>query len=71
MADVIFLVLIFIGLVAFEVPGMVRSKESGELWAFLFLLTLGAIFSFLLAFDVQLPNPNQWIIDLCRRIFPF
>ncbi|MCL4426579.1 MAG: hypothetical protein M1553_14340 [Firmicutes bacterium] len=69
--EIILLILLFGGIVSFEVPGMVQRRETGELWAFSLLLLAGVILSFLVALNVRLPSPNQWIIDLFQQLFRF
>ncbi|KJS12325.1 MAG: hypothetical protein JL56_12930 [Desulfotomaculum sp. BICA1-6] len=55
------LTLIFLGIIAFEVPGLVRKKMWRELAAFSVLLVIGMIYSYGQVLDIPLPNPTKGI----------
>lgn len=58
---IILLVVIFIIIVAFEVPGMIKKKMWRELIAFSLLLLIGMALSFGQALKLPLPNPTRGI----------
>ncbi|KKM10283.1 hypothetical protein SY88_14590 [Clostridiales bacterium PH28_bin88] len=55
------LLLVFGGIIALEVPGLVRKQMWGELAAFGFLLALGMVLSVAEVLDIPLPNPTKFI----------
>ncbi|HPU36322.1 MAG TPA: hypothetical protein PL078_05060 [Bacillota bacterium] len=55
------LALIFIAIIALEVPGLVRKKMWRELTAFSVLLLIGMVLSFGQALKLPLPNPTRGI----------
>jgi len=55
------LTLIFLGIIALEVPGLVRKKMWRELAAFSALLIIGMIYSYGQVLEMPLPNPTRGI----------
>lgn len=51
--------LLFLGIIAMEVPCMAKNKLWRELVAFSGLLIVGMVYSFGLVFNWQLPNLRQ------------
>ncbi|MGB9803624.1 hypothetical protein [Desulfofundulus sp.] len=57
--EVALLVVIFILIIALQVPPLVKKKMWRELVAFSVLLLIGMIYSFGLALKIPLPNPAR------------
>ena len=57
--------LIFIGVLALELPYLVRNKLWREMAAFIFLLLIGIVYSFGLVLDRQVPS----LLDLMEMVF--
>lgn len=55
------LTLIFLTIIALEVPGLVKKKMWRELAAFSVLLVLGMIYSYGQVLNLPLPNPTRGI----------
>jgi len=55
---VIVVVLVFLVIIALEVPGLVKEKMWRELTAFAVLLSFGMALSIPQALGLQLPSPN-------------
>lgn len=64
---VIFLLVIFIGIILYEVPYLIRKKMWKELITFFMLLTGGFILNLLLVIGIKMPNPTT----LVETIFGF
>lgn len=64
--QVLLLVLVFVGVVLIEVPGLVRRRMYRELAAFLGLLAVAMVYSFGQALRWPLPNPAR-IIEAAFR----
>ena len=62
------LIFIFILIIFFEVPSLIRSKLWRELAAFSVLLTIGFVLSFLQVIGVKIPSPNNGIIFLVETV---
>ncbi len=60
--------LIFIGIIAFEAPGLVRKKLWRELAAFLGLLIIGMVYSYGQVLDLPLPNPTDLIVFIFKPV---
>jgi hypothetical protein len=58
------LIVFFIGITGYEVPGMVQKKQFRELAVFSGLLILGFVISILQIVGVTLPNPIKGIETL-------
>ncbi len=59
------IIIVFIGVILFEVPGLVRKKHWRELTVFSFFLLLGFIMALLLTIGVKIPSPfkaEQYLI---------
>lgn len=66
------LVLTFLAIIAWEVPGLLRKKLWRELAVFSTLWLLGFLLSFLLTVGVQLPNPTdgiEYLIKQAAKVF--
>lgn len=57
--------LLFLGIILWEAPGLVRKKMWPELAAFAAYLLLGMALSFPQALGVELPNPTR----ACEALF--
>jgi hypothetical protein len=55
------LAFVFVAIVAYEAPGLVRKKLWRELAAFTVLLVIGMVLSFGQALKLSLPNPARGI----------
>lgn len=55
------LTLIFLGIIAFEAPGLIKKKMWRELAAFSVLLIIGMIYSYGQVLNLPLPNPTKGI----------
>ena len=55
------LIFIFILIIFFEIPGLIRRKLWRELAAFSVFLTIGFVLSFLQVIGVKIPSPNDGI----------
>lgn len=65
MMNIVLLILIIVGIITFEVPGMIKAKARRELIAFSILLLIGSIYSFGYVLDIKTPNPTKYI----ERVF--
>ncbi|MGE5593249.1 MAG: hypothetical protein ACM3X3_06165 [Betaproteobacteria bacterium] len=66
--SVVLLVLAFIAMVAYEMPGIIRRRERGEFALFVALVLLGFMVSLFQAIGVPVPNPVRSIEFLTERI---
>lgn len=65
----IFLLLsVFIGVILFEVPSLIRKKQWRELIVFSILLSIAFVMALLQTIGVKLPNPSKGIDFLVRDI---
>ena len=51
------LIITFIGLILFEVPGLIREKSWRELAVYTFLISIAFVISLLEILNIKLPNP--------------
>lgn len=58
---ILVLSLIFLGIIAYEAPGLIRKKMWKELAAFSVLMLLGMIYSYGQVLNLPLPNPTAGI----------
>lgn len=56
---VIFLIGVMISF--FEIPALIKKKRWREITTYFLLLAVGLTLSFLVAFDVTIPSPIDWI----------
>jgi len=66
----VLLILAFAAIVAYELPGIIRRRERGELALFIALVVLAFTLSLLQTTGVPVPNPANGIEFLTRMIFP-
>ncbi len=64
----VLLVLLFISIILFEAPGLIREKMWGELAAFSVYLLIGMALSIPQAMGIRLPNPTKTIEALFRPL---
>lgn len=62
------LIVLFIGIILFEAPGLVKKKMWRELAAFAVYLAIGMGLSIPQALGVKLPNPTRAIEALFKPI---
>lgn len=62
------LVIAFIGVILFEVPGLIQNKHWRELAVFSILLLLGFILALLQTLGVKVPNLSMGIDFLIRDV---
>lgn len=65
---VFLLILTFVGIILFEVPGLIKKKMWRELAAFSFYLSIGMALSIPQALGIILPNPSKVIEVLIKPI---
>ncbi|WP_428909890.1 hypothetical protein [Niallia sp. Krafla_26] len=70
------ILVIGVAVILFEVPPLLKNKERRELTIFSLFLLTGITFNILLSFNVELPNPSDWLLklfspmdDFIERIF--
>lgn len=54
------LIAVFIGIILFEVPELIRNKYWWELAAFSFILSLAFAVSLLETLNIKIPNPVRY-----------
>lgn len=62
------LIIVFIGIALFEVPGLIRKKYWRELTVFSIFLLLAFILSLLQTIGVKIPNPTKGMQYLVKDI---
>ena len=67
----ILLVLAFILLALFEVPGLIKKKHWRELIVFSVILTLAFVISFYQFKDIDIPNPVRDTQYFVKSLYPF
>lgn len=65
---IVLLILLFAGIILFEVPGLVKKKMWRELAAFAVYLAIGMGLSIPQTLGVKLPNPTRAIEALFKPI---
>lgn len=70
MMYVLLLMLAGILISAYEVPGMVRKKQWGEMAAFFVFLVAGLTLGTLMILDVKVPNPTKLIDAIFEPLAP-
>jgi len=68
---IVLLIVLFIGIVLVEVPGLVKKRMWRELVAFSVYLWIGMALSIPLALGVDLPNPTWAIEALVKPLSEF
>ncbi len=68
---IVLLILAFLGIILFEVPGLIQKKYGRELVAFSAFLLFAFVVSLLQVLDVKLPNPNAGIEQLIKGVLAF
>ncbi|MCR4403630.1 MAG: hypothetical protein NUW12_12845 [Firmicutes bacterium] len=64
----VLLILAFVAIIAWEMPGILRRKERGELALFIALVLIAFAVSFLQTIGVPVPNPVKGIEFLTGRL---
>ena len=70
MMSVILLIVDGVAVAAYEVPGMVRQKQWGEMAAFSVFLLAGLTLSILMILNVKVPNPTRLIDAIFEPLAP-
>ncbi|MFZ5631565.1 MAG: hypothetical protein ACOY40_01835 [Bacillota bacterium] len=65
---VFLLSIIFMAIIAFEAPGLIKKKMWRELAAFSVLLIIGMAYSYGLVLDLPLPNPTEGIMAIFEPV---
>lgn len=60
--------LIFLGIIAYEAPGLVKKKMWRELAAFSVLLIIGMIYSYGQILNLPLPNPTRGVEAIFKPV---
>ncbi len=68
---IVLLILVFIAIIAFEAPGLVKKKMWRELAAFSVLLLIGMVLSFGQALKLPVPNPTKGIDAVFKPVTQF
>ena len=68
---ILWLSILFISIITFEVPGLIRKKLWRELAAFSVLLVVGMIYSYGLVLNLPLPNPTKGIMAVFKPVGQF
>lgn len=65
---IVLLIMVFIGIILFEAPGLIKKKMWPELAAFSLYLSVGMALSIPQALGITLPNPTKAIEVLVKPI---
>ncbi|HBC91767.1 MAG TPA: hypothetical protein DCZ10_02380 [Pelotomaculum sp.] len=65
------LILVFVAIIAFEAPGLVKKKMWRELAAFSVLLLIGMVLSFGQVLKLPVPNPTKGIDAVFKPVTQF
>lgn len=65
---VFLLIVAYLAIILFEVPGLIRKKYWRELVAFAVMLLLSFIFSFLYVIGVKIPSPTAVITAIVNAV---
>lgn len=68
---ILLLALLFISIILFEAPGLVKNKMWRELTAFSVYLFIGIALSIPLVLGIKLPNPSKAIEAVIKPISQF
>lgn len=58
---ILMLTIVFIIVLAIQVPPIVKRKNRREIFAYFFMMSLGIMYSYAYVLDVELPNPTDGI----------
>ncbi len=65
---ILLLVIVFLGVVLFELPELIQKRYWRELITVTFLLSIGFILSLLLAMGIEVPNPSNALIYIFKEV---
>ncbi|MDA8210337.1 MAG: hypothetical protein M0021_00415 [Clostridia bacterium] len=65
---VLLLTVIFLALIALEVPKLVQGKMWRELAVYSALMFLGMFLSYAKVLRIKIPNPDEWIRHLYKPL---
>lgn len=68
MPMIILLIIVFILIALFEVPGLMRKKYRRDLIVFSFFLLFAFLLSLLQMLDVKIPSPMKGIVYLFMNV---
>ncbi|MEM5817618.1 MAG: hypothetical protein AAGU16_07095 [Desulfitobacterium hafniense] len=66
--SILLLVIVFLGLVLFELPELIQKRYWRELITVIFLLSIGFILSLLLAMGIEVPNPSNVLVYIFKEV---
>ncbi|SHN48958.1 hypothetical protein [Desulfitobacterium chlororespirans] len=66
--SILLLVIVFLGVVLFELPELIQKKYWRELITVIFLLSIGFILSLLLAMGIEVPNPSNALVYIFKEV---
>lgn len=55
-------------IIYFEMPNLLKNKETKILWTFFILLFMGTALNIALAFNVNIPNPLDFITFIFQPV---
>ncbi|RRN71196.1 hypothetical protein EI200_12155 [Peribacillus simplex] len=68
MAGVAGILVIVAGIIAIDVPYLLREKLKKELWIFFIILLFGTALSVAQALNIKVPNPLDWITAIYKPL---
>ncbi len=71
MLKAFFLTIFFLGLAYWQTKPLFKKKLWKEITVYFFLLSLGALYSYGIIFDLSLPNPTLILTDLFKPIYEY
>ncbi|CDX04740.1 hypothetical protein DesLBE_2552 [Desulfitobacterium sp. LBE] len=66
--SILLLVIVFLGVVLFELPELIQKRYWRELITVIFLLSIGFILSLLLAMGIEVPNPSNALVYIFKEV---
>lgn len=66
--SILLLVIVFLGLVLFELAELIQKRYWRELITVIFLLSIGFILSLLLAMGIEVPNPSNVLVYIFKEV---
>ncbi|ACL18906.1 hypothetical protein [Desulfitobacterium hafniense] len=66
--SILLLVIVFLGVVLFELPELIQKRYWRELITVTFLLSIGFILSLLLAMGIEVPNPSNALVYIFKEV---
>ncbi|AFL99159.1 MULTISPECIES: hypothetical protein [Desulfitobacterium] len=66
--NILLLVIVFLGVVLFEIPNLIQKKHWRELITVTFFLSIGFILSLLLTMGIEVPNPSKALVYIFKEV---